>query len=97
MVLLLLLLLGGCATLSREAGPERIAFGSCMKPDRPQPVWEAIIDSQPDLFLFIGDNIYADTLEPEVMRERYRELAAQRSDDGGGAGVAAQAQPAGSD
>ena len=39
----------------------RIAFGSCAKHWQPQPIWDAIIAKQPDLFLFIGDNIYADT------------------------------------
>ena len=38
-----------------------IAFGSCAKHWQPQPIWDAIIAKQPDLFLFIGDNIYADT------------------------------------
>ena len=40
---------------------QRIAFGSCAKHWQPQPIWDAIIAKQPDLFLFIGDNIYADT------------------------------------
>ena len=40
---------------------ERIAFGSCAKHWQPQPIWNAIIENQPDLFLFLGDNIYADT------------------------------------
>lgn len=40
---------------------ERIAFGSCAKHWQAQPVWDAIIAKRPDLFLFLGDNIYADT------------------------------------
>ena len=43
-------------------GPvERIAFGSCAKHWQPQSIWEAILAKEPDLFLFLGDNIYADT------------------------------------
>ena len=43
-------------------GPvERVAFGSCAKHWQPQPIWDAIIDKRPDLFLFLGDNIYGDT------------------------------------
>ena len=38
----------------------RIAFGSCAKQWEPQPVWDAIADARPDLFLFIGDAIYGD-------------------------------------
>jgi alkaline phosphatase D len=40
---------------------QRIAFGSCAKHWQHQPIWDAIIEKKPDLFLFLGDNIYADT------------------------------------
>ncbi len=56
---------------------ERIAFGSCAKQDQPQPIWDTIIEQRPDLFLFIGDNIYADTDNMSVMRAKYRKLAEQ--------------------
>jgi len=39
---------------------QRIAFGSCAMQFKPQPVWNTIADQKPDLFLFLGDNIYAD-------------------------------------
>ena len=39
----------------------RIAIGSCAKQWQHQPIWDAVIDAQPDLFLFLGDAIYADT------------------------------------
>lgn len=54
----------------------RIAFGSCARQDRPQPIWERIVDVKPDLFLFIGDNVYADTTDMEVMRKKYQQLGA---------------------
>jgi alkaline phosphatase D len=38
----------------------RIAFGSCAKHWQYQPIWETVIATQPDLFLFLGDAIYAD-------------------------------------
>ena len=53
---------------------KRIAFGSCAKQDKPQPIWHAIVDGQPELFLFIGDNIYADTEDMDVMRAKYKLL-----------------------
>ena len=55
----------------------RIAFGSCAKSDKPQPIWDAVLASQPDLFIFLGDNVYLDTRDPAVMRRKYAELAAQ--------------------
>ncbi|MGD1701322.1 alkaline phosphatase D family protein [Dapis sp. BLCC M229] len=44
-----------------QEGIKRIAFGSCAKQWQYQPIWQAVIDVQPDLFLFLGDAIYADT------------------------------------
>jgi alkaline phosphatase D len=52
----------------------RIAFGSCAKQDKDQPIWDAILEAKPDLFIFLGDNIYADTRDPEVMRAKYAML-----------------------
>ncbi|MEM8549153.1 MAG: alkaline phosphatase D family protein [Verrucomicrobiota bacterium] len=38
-----------------------IAFGSCNRQDLPQPLWEVIAKNNPDLFIWLGDNVYADT------------------------------------
>ena len=53
----------------------RIAFGSCANERRPQPIWEAINELKPQLFIFTGDNIYADTADPAKLRKSYGELA----------------------
>src|SRR5436190_18218787 len=60
------------------AGPplRRIAFGSCAHQDRPQPIWDAVVAARPDLFLFIGDTVYADTTDMDAMRATYARLAA---------------------
>lgn len=52
----------------------RIAFGSCANQDRPVPIWETITGTKPDLMILLGDNIYADTYELEVMRAKYKKL-----------------------
>ena len=54
----------------------RIAFGSCANESRPQPIWEAINEMKPQLFIFTGDNVYADTADPVKLRKSYEELAA---------------------
>lgn len=42
-------------------GPiNRIALGSCAFQWEPQPIWNVIAELQPELFLFLGDNIYGD-------------------------------------
>jgi alkaline phosphatase D len=45
-----------------EGGPPltRIAFGSCANQDLPQPIWDAVLDYRPELFIFAGDNVYGD-------------------------------------
>ena len=65
------------AALSGRALPRRIAFGSCARQDKPQPIWDAVLASEPDLFVFLGDNIYGDTRDPAVLRAKYAHLAAQ--------------------
>ena len=55
----------------------RIAFGSCAGQDQEQPIWDTIVGAKPDLFLFIGDNIYADTTDMAEMRAKYAKLAAK--------------------
>ncbi len=64
-----------CAA-AEEAPLSRIAFGSCLKENRPAPIWDAIVATRPQAFLFIGDNIYADTEDMAVMREKYAKLGA---------------------
>lgn len=56
--------------------PRRIAFGSCCDQDKPQPIWDAILEAQPELFIFLGDNIYGDTRDMAVLAAKYGQLAA---------------------
>lgn len=55
----------------------RIACGSCYKPKRDQGIWKVIAADQPQAFLFMGDNVYADTTDPKELEEEYRELNSQ--------------------
>ena len=62
---------------SAPASITRIAFGACAKQDKAQPIWDAIGETNPELFIFLGDNIYGDTRDPQVMRDKYAMLAAK--------------------
>lgn len=53
-----------------------LAFGSCVHQDRPQPIWERVLDAQPDVFAFLGDNIYGDSDDPQVLVAKYQQLGA---------------------
>lgn len=56
---------------------DTIAFGSCARQQMPQPIWAGIMARSPDLFIFMGDNVYADTQDMTEMRAAYAELAAK--------------------
>jgi len=56
---------------------QRIAFGSCSHQDKPQPIWNEVLASSPDLFIFLGDNIYGDSDDPEVLSAKYQTLYQQ--------------------
>ncbi|MCI5043053.1 MAG: alkaline phosphatase family protein [Aquisalinus sp.] len=43
----------------------RIAFGSCLKQEDDQSMWNTVARSEPDVFLFIGDNVYGDNYSGE--------------------------------
>ncbi|KAJ7377359.1 hypothetical protein OS493_029718 [Desmophyllum pertusum] len=49
------------ADFYNETTVSRIAFGSCSFPKKPQPLWKHISDQQPDLWVWLGDAVYADT------------------------------------
>lgn len=57
--------------------PFRIAFGSCNDTRKPQPIWAVIGAQAPDLWVWLGDNVYADTTDMTSMRKLYDELRAQ--------------------
>jgi hypothetical protein len=54
--------------------PLVVAFGSCRKQHRPQPVWEAVSRLRPSVWLWTGDYVYGGKhpLEPEELREHYK-------------------------
>lgn len=56
---------------------QTIAFASCARQDRPQPILDVICDQKPDLFLYMGDNIYGDTRDMSVLKAKYDMLAAK--------------------
>lgn len=58
-----------------EDAVETILFGSCIQQDRPMPILRKMADLSADVVIFLGDNIYADTSEMQVMREKYQVLA----------------------
>ena len=64
-----------------DATIDVIAFGSCARSDRDQTIWDSILAQSPDLFLFIGDNVYVDIpndpTDAQDFVEKYDQLAAK--------------------
>src|SRR5919107_1158924 len=63
---------------AQEAAPlTRIAFGSCAHQAKPQPIWDAVLDYRPELFIFAGDNVYGDVTSATMseLREAYASAA----------------------
>lgn len=48
-----------------------IAFGSCNRQDLPQPLWSVIARHEPEVFVWLGDDIYGDSPDMSVMRAKY--------------------------
>ena len=38
----------------------KIAFGSCLDQEDPQPIWNAVKGENINSFIFLGDNVYGD-------------------------------------
>jgi alkaline phosphatase D len=50
---------------------EQLVFVSCFKEQRPAPALQAIAELDPDVFIWMGDNVYGDTEDMEVLRAKY--------------------------
>ena len=49
-----------------------LAFGSCNRHDLPNLLWDDVLDSDPDLWIWGGDIIYGDTSDMELLRSYYQ-------------------------
>ncbi|MFT2009284.1 hypothetical protein ACMA1I_11470 [Pontibacter sp. 13R65] len=48
-----------------------IAFGSCNRQNLPQPMWSAIMNDKPNLWIWLGDNIYGDSDDMAFLKGKY--------------------------
>ena len=55
---------------------QRIAFGSCVKQYLEQPIWSAINAFEPELWIWMGDNIYGDSEDPAILTAKYAQQKA---------------------
>lgn len=72
---LLLMILGVCLSIPLSAGETTtILFGSCAHQSKAMPILDAINQRQRDIFVFLGDNIYGDTRDMQVLKNKYQKL-----------------------
>ncbi|MCF8258183.1 MAG: alkaline phosphatase family protein, partial [Flavobacteriales bacterium] len=62
------------STASAQDSIVRIAFGSCSLQFGKQRIWKNIIDKKPDVWIWLGDAIYADTEDMAKMAAKYAQL-----------------------
>lgn len=55
----------------------KIAFGSCSNQSNSLPIFDVVVKHKPDLFVFLGDNIYGDTENMKTLQAKYDRLASQ--------------------
>lgn len=62
-------------TAPQGAADFRVAFGSCarIQYDRDQRIFDVVRDLDPDMFFWLGDNIYADSDQPQALADLYRQ------------------------
>jgi alkaline phosphatase D len=55
----------------------KVAFGSCLSQEMPQPYWDTVTKFAPDIFILAGDNVYGDCDEPSCqnLRQAYKEMS----------------------
>ncbi|XP_002510757.3 uncharacterized protein LOC8269970 isoform X1 [Ricinus communis] len=64
LILIFVIVTGVASATEEEPLLTRIAFGSCANQSAPQPIWNAIVDFDPQVFIWLGDNIYGDIRRP---------------------------------
>lgn len=50
-----------------------IAFGSCSRQTSKAQLWQEIVDKKPDVWMWVGDNVYADTHNMDSLRADYNQ------------------------
>jgi len=53
---------------------QKIIFASCGNQTKPMPILDAINKENADLFIFLGDNVYGDTEDMDLLADKYKQL-----------------------
>src|ERR1043165_2684454 len=76
----LLFLFAATGAFAQTQNPQpitKLAFGSCNDQTKPCEIFFKIAEEKPQLFVFLGDNIYGDSENMEEMQRKYDTLASK--------------------
>lgn len=65
---------GPMEVIHAQTGVSKIAFGSCGHQNRSLSIFNTIVSHKPDLFVFLGDNVYGDTKNMDTLKAIYAKL-----------------------
>ncbi|MCP4437345.1 MAG: alkaline phosphatase family protein [Aureispira sp.] len=68
---------GESMPINRRTVLTKIAFGSCALETKNQPILDVAVEEKPDLFIYLGDNIYGDTENMKKLAKKYNKLCAK--------------------
>jgi alkaline phosphatase D len=65
-----------CAVVALSCAPSEpavftVAFGSCNQADQPNDLWDDVLATKPDVFVWGGDVVYADTDQVDELKSAY--------------------------
>ena len=61
-------------SLDTSKSIDTFGFGSCNDQSQPQPLWALINKNNPQLFIMMGDNVYASSKENKPIVDQYLKL-----------------------
>ncbi|MBP9689640.1 MAG: alkaline phosphatase family protein [Bacteroidia bacterium] len=64
-------------TVCAQQAISKIAFGSCANQSARLPIFNVVVEHKPDLFVFLGDNVYGDTHNMDTLAAIYGRMAAK--------------------
>ena len=74
------LILGiGLVSGRAEEPTTRIGFGSCYKPEKSTPLWSKVAEFDPQVWLWLGDNVYADVIDGKYIKKDLPKDAFERA------------------
>lgn len=74
MLFAVMLVLSTSTSATEKSPLQTILFGSCAHQDKDIPILQSVIAQSPDVFIFLGDNIYGDTEDMHVLAQKYQKL-----------------------